>query len=89
MPIISIFFGITIRMHYRDHNPPHFHAEYQGLEGLISIETGRLIQGDLPPKIVSMLRRWVMKRKRELLENWRRARAKEPLYSIPGADYDS
>jgi len=30
MPAISVFFGITIRMYYADHSPPHFHAEYQG-----------------------------------------------------------
>ncbi|MGZ8533283.1 MAG: DUF4160 domain-containing protein [Candidatus Binatia bacterium] len=28
MPTICVFFGIIIRMFYRDHNPPHFHAEY-------------------------------------------------------------
>ena len=30
MPTISIFFGIVIKMFYDDHDPPHFHAEYQG-----------------------------------------------------------
>jgi len=28
MPEISRFFGITIKMFYGDHAPPHFHAEY-------------------------------------------------------------
>jgi len=30
MPIISTFFGIVIRMFYKEHEPAHFHAEYQG-----------------------------------------------------------
>ena len=30
MPIVSMFFGIVIRMYYDEHAPPHFHAEYQG-----------------------------------------------------------
>jgi hypothetical protein len=30
MPQISAFFGIIIRMHFRDHPPPHFHAEHRG-----------------------------------------------------------
>jgi hypothetical protein len=30
MPEISRFLGIVIRMYYRDHPPPHFHAEYGG-----------------------------------------------------------
>jgi hypothetical protein len=26
MPTISQFYGITIRMYFDDHPPPHFHA---------------------------------------------------------------
>ena len=28
MPEISLFYGIKVKMYYDDHNPPHFHAEY-------------------------------------------------------------
>jgi len=28
MPEVSRFFGISIRMYFDDHNPPHFHAIY-------------------------------------------------------------
>jgi Domain of unknown function (DUF4160) len=31
------FYGITIRMHWKDHVPPHFHAEFGGAEALIGI----------------------------------------------------
>ncbi|MEW5694214.1 MAG: DUF4160 domain-containing protein [Candidatus Hydrogenedentota bacterium] len=37
MPEISRFFGITIKMFWDDHNPPHFHAIYAGEEVLINI----------------------------------------------------
>ncbi|WP_231879459.1 DUF4160 domain-containing protein [Methylomonas koyamae] len=50
MPIISYFFGIYIRMYHDDHNPPHFHVEYQGHEALIAIETGEVLAGSLPNK---------------------------------------
>ncbi len=30
MPEISRFFGIIIAIFYDDHNPPHFHARYNG-----------------------------------------------------------
>lgn len=30
MPEISLFYGIRVTMYYRDHMPPHFHAEYNG-----------------------------------------------------------
>lgn len=29
MPTISMFFGLIIRMYYKDHIPPHIHVEYQ------------------------------------------------------------
>lgn len=28
MPEISRFLGIVVYMYYKDHAPPHFHAEY-------------------------------------------------------------
>jgi hypothetical protein len=37
MPTISSFLGIVIRMYYRDHPPPLFHAFYQEHEVKISI----------------------------------------------------
>jgi hypothetical protein len=40
-----MFFGIIIRMFYSEHNPPHFHAEYQGAEGIFNFE-GEMIQGN-------------------------------------------
>ena len=46
MPYISIFFGIIIRMFYNEHDPPHFHAYYQGLEGIFDLE-GNLIKGNI------------------------------------------
>ena len=33
VPEISRFFGIVIRMFYREHEPAHFHAEHQGQQG--------------------------------------------------------
>ena len=30
MPEISRFFGIRIAMFFNEHNPPHFHALYEG-----------------------------------------------------------
>ena len=50
MPVISYFFGIYIRMYHADHPPAHFHAEYQGHEAFIAIETGAILQGHLPAK---------------------------------------
>jgi hypothetical protein len=46
MPTISVFFGIIVRMFYRDHNPPHFHAEYQGQNATFDFG-GKLLEGEI------------------------------------------
>ena len=48
MPQISYFLGVIIRMFYRDHNPPHFHALYGDYEAIIDIEHNEIIGGYLP-----------------------------------------
>lgn len=30
MPVITRFYGIVIRMYFREHGVPHFHAVYAG-----------------------------------------------------------
>ena len=47
MPEISRFFGIVIRMYFDDHNPPHFHATYTGLEAQIGMELIGILEGAL------------------------------------------
>ena len=86
MPTISYFFGITVLMRYNDHPPPHVHALYQGFEALISIEDGAVIAGALPRTATNILRDWTLVRQEELMENWRRARALQPLNRVPGPD---
>ena len=44
MPEISLFYGIRITMYYEDHNPPHFHAEYNGNKAVIDIDKARVIK---------------------------------------------
>ena len=39
MPTISMFFGIIIRMYNTgEHNPPHFHASYQGYNAVFNMD---------------------------------------------------
>ena len=38
MPEISLFYGIRVTMYYDDHNPPHFHAEYNGNKAIVEID---------------------------------------------------
>ena len=82
MPQISYFLGIIIRMFYRDHNPPHFHAVYAQYEALIDIEKNELFSGDLPPRVLGIVTEWTALHQKELMENWERARKQESLVNI-------
>ena len=70
MPEISRFLGIVIRMHFNDHNPPHFHAEYNEWEASIVIETLGIMEGRLPPRVLSLVVEWAGLHQTELLETW-------------------
>ncbi|MBQ6903872.1 MAG: DUF4160 domain-containing protein [Lachnospiraceae bacterium] len=70
MPEITRFYGITIHMFFKDHQPPHFHAEYAGDEEVIEIQTGRVLEGKLPRRAHKMAMEWWEEHRDELLEMW-------------------
>lgn len=86
MPIISVFFGIVIRINFTDHNPPHLHAEYQGHEGLFDIRTSAVIAGELPRTATRLVTDWIDLHRAALAENWDRAYNDRPTFRIPGLD---
>lgn len=81
MPEISRFLGIVIRMYYREHAPPHFHARYGDHEIVVEIETGR-VRGDFPPRALQHVLEWRELRRAELAENWALAAQGNPLRPI-------
>jgi len=82
MPQISYFLGVIIRMFYRDHNPPHFHAFYGEHQALIDIQKNELLSGHLPPRVLGLVVEWTALHQADLLENWERAKKREPLLDI-------
>ena len=82
MPEISRFLGIVIGMFYNDHNPPHFHAYYGEHEAAIAISDGKLLWGSLPRRALAHVQEWRAAHVAELEDDWRRARAREPLTPI-------
>jgi hypothetical protein len=53
-----------------EHNPPHIHALYGDDVAAIDIQTGKIIEGHLPPKALSMVSEWTELHKAELLHIW-------------------
>jgi len=88
MPTISWFYGIAIRIFFNDHAPPHFHASYGDDEVLLTIETGEVLRGELPPRALRLVRAWALMYRADLMANWERAQARprKPIEKIPGLD---
>jgi len=82
MPTISVFFGIIIRMFYRDHNPPHFHAEYQGQNATFDFD-GKLLEGEIDSRTAKdLIKKWARLYKAELDKNWDQMRQKKQFTRI-------
>lgn len=73
MPELCRFYGIIIRMYFMDHNPPHFHAEYQGERAEYDIRTLELLAGRLPHRAHTLVLEWASLNRQELLTNWEKA----------------
>jgi hypothetical protein len=72
MPVIARFYGIVIKIYFRqsEHNPPHIHALYGEHMGVLNIQTLEVMEGDLPSKAVALVQEWMKPLKAELLEIW-------------------
>jgi hypothetical protein len=82
MPVISIFFGIIIRMYYQEHDPPHFHAEHRGDRATFTFG-GEVIAGEIRSRQARRrIQRWATLHRRELDANWEAVRAGRPLERI-------
>lgn len=85
MPIISMFYGIIIRMFLidnRHHHLPHIHAKYAEFEASISIEDGEILAGELPRKQLRLVQAWMELRRDELMADWELAVSGENPYKI-------
>jgi len=82
VPVIARFYGILVKMYFKDHGVPHFHAVYGEYNAVFEIETVRLIEGDLPPRALHMVTEWAERYRTELLDMW-----KEQIFKqLPGLE---
>jgi len=89
MPTISMFYGILIRMFFRDiekHKLPHIHAEYQNETAVFSIPDGELLAGAINFKKQKLIVAWIEIHKDDLLADWKLAVNGKPLFKIKGLD---
>jgi len=82
MPVISRFYGILIRVYFKEHGVPHFHAMYGEHHGIFNIKTLEMIEGDLPARAMKLVENWARKYDNELMEMWRTQRYRR----LPGLE---
>ncbi len=86
MPEVSRFFGISIRMYFDDHIPPHFHAIYAGSEAEFGIDPLAVLRGRFPRRALGMVLEWAATHQHELLDNWERLHNDEAPQQIDPLD---
>ena len=85
MPIISMFYGIIIRIYLlnnQHHNLPHIYARYSEFEASLSIGDGEILAGNLPKKQLRLVQAWIELRRDELMADWELAVSGEKPYKI-------
>lgn len=82
MPVISAFLGIVVRMFYREHGPPHFHAEHQGEHATFTFDGQLLAGGIRTARARRHIQEWALLHRRELEANWARIALGQPLERI-------
>lgn len=73
MPILSAFYGITIRMYNESgerHHCPHIHCSYGGKDATVDFE-GNVLEGSLPANKLKLVIAWIELHRDELADNWR------------------
>ena len=86
MPVLSMFFGIIVRMYREEsgkHNMPHLHAEYSGEEIVMALD-GTILEGekDFPKNKRKMLEVWMEIHREDLEANWRLLSNGEQFFRI-------
>ncbi len=70
MPVIARFYGILIKMYFREHGVAHFHAIYGEFNGVFEVSSLNMIEGDLPARARRLVRDWAEQYKGELQRMW-------------------
>jgi len=60
-----------IKMYFREHGVPHFHALYGEFNGVFDIDKLVMIEGDMPKRAQRMITEWASNYKDDLLEMWK------------------
>ena len=82
MPEISRFHGMVILMYFNDHGPAHFHVRGGSTRARVRVAPPSALSGNLRGRALAVVLGWASVHQHELLDNWDRLRAGEPVRRI-------
>nr|WP_318680821.1 DUF4160 domain-containing protein [uncultured Treponema sp.] len=84
MPVLSMFYGIIIRMQSEKggkHHLPHIHVICGDDESIFSLE-GEQIEGTISSSKKKLVEAWIEIHKEELMANWKLLEEGEQFFKI-------
>ena len=85
MPVISMFYGIIVRMFFMDnkeHKLPHIHVEYGESHAVVGIPDCKVLAGDFPKNKLKLVEAWMEIHKDELMADWQLAINGQSVFKI-------
>jgi hypothetical protein len=68
-------------MFYSEHGPAHLHAVYGEFKMTVDLDS-LAIRGEFPARADRLVIEWMQLHHQELVDNWNRARQRQPLERI-------
>ena len=62
-------------MYFDEHNPPHFHVRYGDYRASIAINDLKMMEGQLPKRVLALVLEWAYDHREELSQNWESLKA--------------
>jgi hypothetical protein len=84
MPVLSLFYGIVVRM-YKEvsekHHKPHIHVEYAEDEVVVALD-GEILEGQIPKSKMKLVDAWMEIHHDDLEANWKLLSNGEEYFKI-------
>ncbi len=85
MPVISMFYGVIIKLFYFDnqqHHCPHIHVHYQNESTVVEIPSGKVLEGTLKSNKMKLVQAWIEIHQDELMADWDLAVNGDEIFKI-------
>jgi len=85
MPVISMFYGLIIRMYAFDtdrHKAPHIHVQFAEQNVVLQIPDGLVLDGELRANKLKLVQAWIEIHQDELMANWQLAIEGQLVFKI-------